>query len=216
MRLFSAVKAFILITGLLAIAFTASAATGFHNTGIKWLSSAEYAPDCDYILLLPAGPVPNPSTLLRSYKAAAEYRKNPEAKVIISHKTETGLEKSTLWGIRKELILRGVPETSIFLETKARNTGEHAKYIKEAAFGDLKKDKYLLVTSPTHIKRSVMVFRAAGFNHVYAVGSKRRPPAENLGDGQFFRYNLWYSMMSEIEMFREFVAIAYYKITGRA
>jgi len=206
-RIYRFTRALFAMLGILFFIMIVSAVTGYYGHGTRWLASAEYSPDCDYILLLPAG---------ATYKAASEWKKNPSAKIIISHLTKPPLSKSTIWSIRNELVFRGVDEKAILLEKKATNTGEHAKFIKEAGFGDPKKDKYLIVTSPTHIKRSVMAFKAAGFKHVYAAGAVGKATREYLGGGRFIRYNVWYSLMHEIEMVREFVAIGFYILTGRA
>lgn len=209
-------RAFLAMLGVVSLIMIVTAITGFYGHGTRWLASAEYSPDCDYILLLPAGAIPSPTMLMRTYKAASEWKKNRSSKIIISHLTKPPLSKSTIWGIRNELVFRGVDKEAILLEKKARNTGEHAKYVKESGFGDPEKDKYLIVTSPTHIKRSVMAFKAAGFKNVYASGAAGKATREYLGGGRFIRYNVWYSLMHEIEMLREFVAIGFYIITGRA
>ncbi|HEB71137.1 MAG TPA: YdcF family protein [Nitrospirae bacterium] len=215
-RIYRFTRALFAMLGILFFIMIVSAVTGYYGHGTRWLASAEYSPDCDYILLLPAGAIPSPTMLMRAYKAASEWKKNPSAKIIISHLTKPPLLKSTIWSIRNELVFRGVDAKAILLEKKATNTGEHAKYIKEAGFGDPEKDKYLIVTSPTHIKRSVMAFKAVGFKHVYAAGAVGKATKEYLGGGRFIRYNVWYSLMHEIEMVREFVAIGFYILTGRA
>jgi uncharacterized SAM-binding protein YcdF (DUF218 family) len=214
--IYRATRALFAIVGIISLLLIISAVTGYYGYGTRWLASAEYSPDCDYILLLPAGAIPSPTMLMRTYKAAAEWKKNRSSKIIISHLTKPPLSRSTIWSIRNELVFRGVDGDAILLEKKATNTGEHAKYIKEAGFGDPEKDKYLIVTSPTHIKRSVMAFRAAGFKKVYASGAVGKSIEEDLGWGRFIRYNVWYSLAHEIEMIREFVAIGYYILTGRA
>jgi len=210
------IRAFLALTGLVTLMALLLAFTGVHKRGAKWLATANYSSDCDFIALLPAGAIPGPTMLMRAYQAVEEYKKNPRAKIVISHKTGEPMEKSTIWSIREELILRGVPESAILLEKKATNTAEHARYIRDGAFGDYRKDSYLIVTSPTHVRRSVMSFKAAGFAHVYAIAAKPRAGVEKMGSNHFLRYDIWYSLMQEIEIVREFVAIAYYKISGRA
>lgn len=209
-------RALFAMLGVVFSIMIVTAVTGYYGHGTRWLASAEYSPNCDYILLLPAGAIPSPTMLMRTYKAASEWKKNRSSKIIISHLTKPPLSRSTIWSIRNELVFRGVDKEAILLEKKARNTGEHAKYVKEAGFGDPEKDKYLIVTSPTHIKRSVMAFKAAGFKHVYAAGAWSSAFEEDLGWGRFIRYNVWYSLMHEIEMLREFLAIGFYILTGRA
>lgn len=210
------VKNALAVLGGLAIIFVLSALMGLYKPVEKWLSSAEYSPSCDYIVLLPAGPVPNSATLARAYKTAEEYARNPSAKVIISHKMETRYIGSTLWTITVELTLRGVPREAILLEKRARSTNEHAKYIKEGNLGDYRKDSYLLVTSPSHIKRSVMTFRAAGFQRIYGASSTTESGWEDLGQGLFLRYQIWDRMVAQILVIRELAAITFYKLRGWA
>lgn len=189
---------------------------GASERALDWLAKAPYSADCDYIVLLPSGGIPSPTMLMRAYKAAEESHINPRAKIIISHKTEPPLKNSTIWTIRNELIQRGVPSKSIILETRAQSTSDHAKYIKEARIGDPANDKYLLVTSPVHIRRSVMAFEAAGFRYIFAAPATSYITKEDRGGGQYFRYDFWSSLTLSVEALREFTAIAYYKILGLA
>lgn len=54
----------------------------------------------------------------------------------------------------------GVPKDAIMLETKAENTEENAKFVKEIlAAKNTKVAKVLLVTSACHMKRSLYMFR---------------------------------------------------------
>ncbi|MDH5637327.1 MAG: YdcF family protein [Nitrospinota bacterium] len=209
-------KSVLVITGALALLFVLSAFTGAYKPVERWLSSSEYSSTCDYIVLLPAGPVPNSATLARAYKTAEEYARNPTAKVIVSHKMEKRYIGSTLWTIKVELMLRGVPREAIILEKKARSTNEHAKYLKESKFGDYQKNSYLLVTSPTHIMRSVMAFRTAGFKRVYGASATAESGWEDMGQGLFLRYQAWDRLVDQILVIRELMAIAFYKLRGWA
>jgi len=210
------VRGALAITGLAAVVAVGAALAGVHQHGARWLAQAEYAADCDYILLLPAGAVPSPVMLMRSYKAAEEYHKNPRAKVVISHKTTPPIRTSTIWTIRRELVFRGVPPEAILLELKATNTAEHARFIRELGIGDIETSKYLVVTSPTHMRRAVAAFRAAGFRKVYGAAARARATGENLGGAQALRYDIWYSVIQEIVVLRELVALAWYKLNGLA
>lgn len=203
--------------GLVFATAVAAASMGVPEDAQHWLAGgAGYSSEADYILLLPCGGIPSSCMLMRAHKAAEEHSKNPKARIIVSQIVQGPIEQSTLWQIRNELVFRGVPADAILFETKARSTAEHAKYIKEAKLGDMEKDRFLIVTSPTHIRRSVMAFRAAGFRHTYAAPAFDVYGNEDLGDGLFFRYGLWGSLSLEIEVIRELIAIGWYKATGRA
>lgn len=198
----------------LALAVVSSSA-GFTAGLGRWLSAWEYRGDCDYILVLPGGAIPSPAMLMRAYKAGEEFKKNPRAHVVISLKSDPPLESSTIWGIRRELMSRGIPAESIILETKATSTYEHAKYIFEAHIGDPANDSYLIVTSPYHVRRSAMVFKAKGFAKLYAAPAFGKREREYLGPFQQIRYDIWGRLMSDIENLRELAALGYYFVTGR-
>lgn len=201
--------------GLATMVAIVSSSAGLTAGLGKWLSQWEYKKDCDYILLLPGGAIPSPAMLMRAYQAAEEFRKNPRARVVISLKSGLPLESSTIWGIRRELIFRGVPAESIILETKATSTYEHAKYISEGRIGDPANDSYLIVTSPYHVRRSVMVFISRGFAHVYAAPAAGKREREDMGMFQEIRYDIWGRLISDIENLRELAALGFYYVTGR-
>lgn len=203
------------VFGVVMMAAVVSSSAGFTAGLGEWLSEWEYRGDCDYILLLPGGAIPSPAMLMRAYKAAEEFKKNPRAHVVISLKTDPPLASSTIWGIRRELMLRGVPAESIILETRATSTYEHAKYIHEAHIGDPASDRYLIVTSPYHVRRSALVFRAKGFAKVYASPAVGKREKEDLGAFQEIRYDVWGRVMSDIENLRELAALCFYWITGK-
>ena len=203
------------LCGLFAILLVGMAFTGHYKAGAVWLETAPYSSGCDYILLLPSGPIPSPDMLMRAYRAAEEYGKFPASKIVISNKIDSRLEDSASGSIRRELMARGVPPEMILLETKATSTYDHARYIKESGFGDPAKDKYLIVTSPSHIKRSMLSFKAQGFKKVFAAPAFSKTSREDMGEGYFYRYQIWKALIEEVTMIREFVAIAYYKLTGK-
>jgi uncharacterized SAM-binding protein YcdF (DUF218 family) len=203
------------VFGVVAMVAVGSSSAGFTAGLGRWLSEWEYRGDCDYILVLPGGAIPSPAMFMRAYRAAEEFKKNPRARVVISHKSDPPLDSSAIWGIRRELMLRGVPAESIILETKATSTYEHAKYIFEAHIGDPANDRYLIVTSPYHVRRSAMVFKAKGFAKVYAAPAVGEREKEDLGAFQEIRYDIWGRLMSDIENLRELAALGFYFVTGR-
>jgi hypothetical protein len=201
--------------GVVTMAAVASSSAGYTAGLEKWLSEWEYRGDCDYILLLPGGAIPSPSMLMRAYKAAEEFKKNPRAHVVISLKADPPIESSTIWGIRRELVFRGVPAESIILETKATSTYDHAKYIYENRIGNPSSDRYLIVTSPFHVRRSALVFKARGFAHIYAAPAVGKKETEDLGGLQGIRYDVWGRVINDIVNLRELIALGYYYVTWK-
>lgn len=214
-RFFNITRNVMALFGFVTMVAVVSSAGGFTAGLGKWLSEWEYKGDCDYILLLPGGAIPSPSMLMRTYTAAEEYKKNPRARVVISLKADPPIESSTSWGIRRELMFRGVPAESIILETKATSTYDHAKYIYEARIGHPLKDSYLIVTSPFHVRRSVMVFQARGFTHIYAAPAASKRETEDLGAFQGIRYDVWGRLIADLGNLRELVALGYYFVTWK-
>jgi uncharacterized SAM-binding protein YcdF (DUF218 family) len=88
----------------------------------------------------------------------------------------------------------------------------------------------LIVTSPEHLTRSVLTFKKAGFKKVDGVpafekviesditfndtilGGRKWIPG--IGENLAIRYQFWTQMRYEGMMFREFLAIVYYKLKG--
>jgi uncharacterized SAM-binding protein YcdF (DUF218 family) len=70
--------------------------------------------------------------------------------------------------IRDALIQLDVPPARILIEPASVNTHQHALNAKELlrSHGI---DRFVLVTSPTHIRRSALAFRAAGLNPIPSV-----------------------------------------------
>lgn len=69
--------------------------------------------------------------------------------------------------VRDQLKLLGVPESSIVLETKARNTRENGLFAREL-LRERGTGKVLLVTSAWHMRRAVGVFRKLGVDVIPA------------------------------------------------
>ncbi len=78
--------------------------------------------------------------------------------------------------MRDALVRLGVPETRIVVETKSRNTHDEA-VIVAPLLKSLGIRQTVLVTSETHMRRSLGTFKAAGIDAVPAIA---RPPVNNL------------------------------------
>jgi len=68
-------------------------------------------------------------------------------------------------GMRNAIVELGVPADHVVLETESKNTREEAIIIARM-LADRARQPIVLVTSPTHMRRSLAVFRAAGFDPV--------------------------------------------------
>ena len=88
----------------------------------------------------------------------------------------------------------------------------------------------MLITSPTHLYRSVLTFKKAGFLKVDGIptfekdletdlsfnsgklGGKKYIP--DVGESMTLRYKFWTHLSFEAEILREYAAIGYYWVMG--
>ena len=99
------------------------------------------------------------------------------------------------------LISLGVPAGRIIQETRSKNTREHAIYVP--AF--LRKhgvERFVLVTSPTHIRRAVRAFEAQASHPVHSMSSIRSSrPVRTMSDWWPGHHNLSISQQALYDYF---------------
>jgi uncharacterized SAM-binding protein YcdF (DUF218 family) len=110
----------------------------------------------------------------------------------------------------KFLVDLGVPAQRVVYETQSRNTLEQASQVK-AILQARHIDRFVLVTSPTHIKRSMAVFRAMGLRPYASVARVR---TEGLADGSLLVPTQGYLQISD-EAIYDCLALGYYWARGR-
>lgn len=195
-----------------------------------WLgtSKSELSWKPETIILLGGGGMPSQSNLMRSWYAEKAVKAFPEAKVIIAMPGEVSDSLSTPQLMKRELILRGVDPTKISFESEATNTRSQALNCKRHV---KMQTAILLVTSPEHMRRTVLCFKKAGFEKVNALpafenaaeadfsfkddelgGNKKMLP--DVGQNTNIRYRLWNHLKYEILIAREMMALIYYKLRG--
>ena len=198
--------------------------------GYHWLgtSKSELRWEPNFIIVLGGGGMPSQSNLMRAWYAEKAAKSFPNAKVLIAIPGEISDSLSTPQLMKNELILRGVNPEKIIFESEATNTRSQAlncqRIIKMQA-------PVLLVTSPEHMRRSVLCYQKVGFEKVNALpafenaleadlkftddelgGNKTIVP--DVGESINMRYQLWNHLKYEILIAREIVALSYYKIRG--
>ena len=198
--------------------------------GYHWLGTSKsvmkWKPT--HIIMLGGGGMPSQSNLMRSWYVEKAAKTFPEATVIIAIPGDTTDSLSTPQLVKKELILRGVNPDKIVFESEATNTRAQAlncqKSIKQQT-------SVLLVTSPEHMRRSVLSFQKVGFEKVNALpafenaieadlsfkdddlgGNKTGVP--DVGESINMRYQLWNHLKYEILIAREMFALTYYRMRG--
>ena len=199
----------------------------------NWLAMARdvHEGTPDVIVMMGGGGIPSESGLTRTWQAAREAARYPKARVIVAMPYEEGEGPSNRSAIQRELILRGVAESRLDQEGRGRHTREQAVLVHEMFKGQADKVRVMVVTSPDHVRRSVLAFRKAGFDHVRgrAVFSQElqadlayggepkldKPSADALiGNSMMLRYRIWDNLQLEVKIARELVALAYYRVKG--
>ncbi len=215
-----------LSTGLLTAVMAMLAFTSVPYYAYRWLGThgGLVGPRVDLIILLSGSGMPSGPELMRCHQAAVLGDAHPNASVILMLPLDSALENA----MRSELHLRGVAQSRVST-LHGRNTREQA--LDAAAFFKDRLDlQVALVTSPEHMYRSLRSFRKVGFSQVQgapafenALFSDLQYDHREIGGTRFapdisgsygVRYNFWNYLKLEITCLREYVALAYYRLSG--
>jgi uncharacterized SAM-binding protein YcdF (DUF218 family) len=226
-------NAIVRLAGWTFILIMLSALLGLPWKVYGWLArdigGFEGAPDV--IVMMGGGGIPSESGLMRTWQTAREAARFPRARVLVAHPIEEGESDENPNPIVRELVMRGVAESRIFREGKGRHTREQADRVRELLDGMEDRVRLLIVTSPEHMRRSVLSFKKAGFIHVrgravmpqpveanLAYGGEqdgKKPSAESIvGRSLMLRYRIWDNLGLTVRVSRELVALAYYRAKG--
>jgi len=208
---------------LIILALTAQPFWAYHWLGT---SKSELKWEPETIVLLGGGGMPSQSALMRSWYVEKAAKSFPNAHIIIAMPGDVDDSLSTPQLMKTELEIRGIDGDKIWFENKGTNTRSQALNCQ----GLVKmQSSILLVTSPEHMRRSVLCFRKAGFEKVNALpafenaveadlsfdddklgGKKTIVP--DIGNNINMRYQLWNHLKYEILVVREMLALTYYKL----
>lgn len=198
--------------------------------GYHWLgtSKAELKWKPEVIVVLGGGGMPSQSNLMRGWYAGSAAKSFPEATVVIAMPGNISDSLSTPSVMKKELVLRGVNPDKIIFEEQGTNTRAQTLNCKKII---KPQTPVLLVTSPEHMRRTVLCFRKEGFEKVNGLpafenaleadlkfdddklgGNKTLIP--DVGENINARYQLWNHLKYEILIAREIVALTYYRLRG--
>ncbi len=173
---------------------------------IKWVIVLGAGYDND--LRLPPTSRPSPSALARLAEGIRIYRKIPGSRLLLSGGAVFG-SASEASGMAYLAELLGVPKTDIRLETKSLDTDDEAELIKPMV-GD---DRFVLVTSASHMPRSMMLFRHLGMSPIPA-------PTDFMvldlpGPRPIKLYPSWQSIGKTERAVYEYLGTAWAKIRGK-
>jgi uncharacterized SAM-binding protein YcdF (DUF218 family) len=196
------------------------------------------------IVVLGGGGMPSESGLMRCWYAAMAANHFPHAKIIIALPGNTKDSLSSINGMKKELMLRGVASDRILPEDSGTNTRAQAMNVKKIITNyelritkklsiinyQLSIPSILIITSPEHLYRAVLTFRKAGFMRVdglpafeAAIESDITFNDQMLGGRKWLppigknitiRYQFWTQLHYEQLVIREWLAVVYYRLKG--
>lgn len=232
-RLFRILRVFLITSGLLFLVLLILSFTSLPFWGYYWLGTSEskISGNPDYIVLLGGGGMPSESNLMRAFFVYRAAVKSPESRIIITIPGDTADLTSTARLVANELILKGIDRNRIFYEQLGTNTRSQALRLQQFNSEKLTDKPILIVTSPEHMRRAVLVFRKAGFTQLSALpafenaleadlvfkddelgGNKTLIP--DVGGNTTIRYQFWNHLKYEILIAREIAALGYYKLRG--
>lgn len=201
--------------------------------GYYWLgtSQSKITGKPDYIVLLGGGGMPSESSLMRTFFVHRAAVESPESRIVISIPGDPTDSLSTARLVTAELVLKGISPERILYEQTATNTRSEAIQLQQFNQEILTDKAILLVTSPEHMRRAVLVFKKAGFTKVNALPTFENAIEANLffeddklggdkllvpdiGDNTAVRYQFWNHLKYEILIAREMAALGYYWLRG--
>jgi uncharacterized SAM-binding protein YcdF (DUF218 family) len=182
----------------------------------SWLhvadASAMEAPR--YIVVLGGGGIPSDTGLMRTYYGARHSISFPDATVIVALPADEDPETNSVGRMKDELVLRGVPDTSILMETEGRNTHEQAERVRAMLGPGAINAPVHIVTELSHLRRAVLCFKKAGFSRVFGIGTHNTGAEADMGAGTFLRYTFWTNLQLQIRVLREIIATGVYRLRG--
>ena len=198
---------------LLQIALATPWLDGLVNSWLE-VGEADAMEAPEYIIVLGGGGIPSSTGLMRTYYGATQSLSFPDATVIVALPADEDPDKNSVGRMRDELVRRGVPASSIRMEAQGKNTHEQSERIRTMLGPAALDDPVHIVTERSHLRRSLLCFRKAGFTRVYGIGAQNTGAEADMGGGTFLRYTLWTNLQLQIRVVREMIATALYKWRG--
>lgn len=207
----------------LLLSFTTLPFWMYYNLGAN---EGKFCGNPDYIIVLGGGGMPSESGLMRTYQAAKISKQFLNAAIIIALPGDTLDHESSVYLMRQELCIRGVDSLRVYYENVGTNTRMQALNIAKKISHE---SKVIIVTSPDHMFRACKSFQKAGLK--YSCGKPAYEQAieasldltddlggnnylASIGKSKQFRYQFWNHIKYQNLVYREYMAITYYKIRG--
>jgi uncharacterized SAM-binding protein YcdF (DUF218 family) len=167
-----------------------------------------------HIVVLGGGGIPSETGLIRTYYAAEYGRGVTGVTFVVALPADGDPDTSSVGRMRDELVMRGVERRAIRMEYRGWNTHEQAVNTRTLLGHAALAEPLLVVTSPSHARRSLLCFRKAGFRNAACLPAVITEAEANAGRRTLERYRFWSALAAEAQFTRELCALAYYKLRG--
>lgn len=227
------VKRLIFILGILFLLFIGLSFTPLPFYAYHWLgtSQTDKPEHPDFIVMMGGGGMPSQSNLMRSWYVAHAAQEFPHCQIVISIPGNLHDSLSTPRRVATELINRGIHENRILFEQHGTNTRSQALNLRLFHGRLLVRSSLLIVSSPEHMRRSILSFRKAGFKDIAGLAAfedaleadlsfedrklgGNQLPMPKIGQNKTLRYQFWTQLKYEIIVARELAALSYYYLRG--
>lgn len=181
-----------------------------------WLTGSQpLTPEAPrYIVVLGGGGIPSESGLMRTYCAAHAGVGRTGVTFVVCLPADRNPETSSVGRMRDELVMRGIPREAVLLEHRGRNTREQAAEVHRLLGSRALAEPLLVVTSPYHVRRSLLCFRKEGFRKAAAMAAQGTSAEADMGGGEGARYGFWNALETEVRYARELTALLIYRLRG--
>jgi uncharacterized SAM-binding protein YcdF (DUF218 family) len=230
-KITASIKVLLIALGSISLVMLILSFTTLPFWGYYWLGTSAGNEDItpEYIIVMGGSGMPGTSALMRTYYAADIASRFPDAKIIITLPGKTDDENSSVNLMKKELEIRGVALNRIFIENVGKNTRYQALEIKKMI--SFAETPIIIVSSPEHIRRSVLTFKKAGFKNIGGLPAFEKSNEAGLlfddsklggrtlflpeiGGNLQLRYQFWKHLHYEIIITREIMALGFYNLKG--
>jgi len=178
-----------------------------------------------YIIIMSGNGIPSESGLMRTYYASETAKAHLNAKIIVTMPGDTSDTTSASYLTRKELVTRGIKHNRISFENIGTNTRSQAQEVKKLIKGN---PSIIIISSPEHIYRSLATFHKVGLTKATGNAAFEKPVKAsflfednelggnnilpNIGNNTQIRYQFWSHLKYQVVVYREYTAIAFYKL----
>lgn len=232
-RIWKLIRAVLAGLGILFLIMLILSFTSLPFWGYYWLgtSKSTISEKPEYIVLLGGGGMPSESNLMRAFFVFRAATESPDSKIVLSIPGDLVDSNSTARLVADELISKGIDPQRIMFEQLGTNTRSQAIQLQQFKLEPLTEKSLLIVTSPEHMRRAVLVFQKAGFTRLSALPAFENAleadlnfkdddlggnnlPIPDIGNYTSVRYQFWNHLKYEILIAREMVALGYYWLRG--